>query len=253
MHVTMVKKKLRTAPTAGSAPRPRSISSHAGSGTGSTRSCGRTRTIPRAPAWCSARVSASSARPSSWCATSRARRSTPACCSWCASASVRGSHRSSRHATWTRTTSGGSRAGASLHVAGVQAALLHRLLLPPPPARALVLAGVGRPSARLAADRHEAAVVQRVVRHLVLADVGPHLLRRPVGERVELHERALGRAEGRIELDDGHLGARPRTLVLALAGDPGAERPERAHQRLDLAHTAALLVSIAIEGIEALL
>ena len=50
---------------------------------------GATRTIRAARAWCSARGSASSARRSSWCATSAASRSTPACCSWCASASAR--------------------------------------------------------------------------------------------------------------------------------------------------------------------
>src|SRR4029077_4053049 len=100
------------------------------------------------------------------CATSRARRSTPACCSWCGSASVRTSRRWSRRATSTRTTSGGSSSGASLHVAGVETALLHGLLFPPPAAGALVLARVGRAGARLTTDRHETAIVQRVVRHV---------------------------------------------------------------------------------------
>src|SRR5262249_60970773 len=88
---------------------------------------------------------------------------------------------------------GGPTPAASLPVAGVETALLHGLLFPPPATGALVLARVGRASARLTADRHEAAIVERVVRHVVLADVRPHLLRPPVGERVELDERPLGR------------------------------------------------------------
>src|SRR5207244_3885992 len=80
-----------------------------------------------------------------------------------------------------------------LHVAGVQAALLERLLLPPPAPLALVLPGVDRPSARLAADREEAALVEGVVGHLVLAALGLTVRRRPVRSRVELDERALGR------------------------------------------------------------
>src|SRR5207244_2385465 len=135
-----------------------------------------------------------------------------------------------------------------LHVAGVQAALLERLLLPPPAPLALVLPGVDRPRARLAADREEAALVEGVVGHLMLADVGPHLLRRPVRERVELDERALGRPEGGIELYDGHLGPRARTLVPALARHPRFQRTERAHQRLHLPNAAALLVTILVEG-----
>ena len=87
----------------------------------------------------------------------------------------------------------------------------------------------------------------------MLADVGPHLPRGPVGERVELDERTLGRAEGRIELDDGDFGAGAGALVAALARHPRAERPERSHQRLDLADAAAFLVPVLVEGEEPLL
>src|SRR4030095_5134315 len=97
-----------------------------------------------------------------------------------------------------------------LHVAGVQPTLLECLFLPPPATLTLVLAGVHRPRAWLATDRHEATIVEHVVGHVVLADVRPHLLGCPVGDRVELHERALGGAEGGVHLYDGYLGARSR-------------------------------------------
>src|SRR5262249_14854802 len=67
------------------------------------------------------------------------------------------------------------RAVLLLDVAGVETAFLQGLLFPPPAAFALVLAGVDGARAGFAADRVEAAIVERVVRHLVLADVGPHL------------------------------------------------------------------------------
>src|SRR5262249_43060792 len=65
--------------------------------------------------------------------------------------------------------------GLLLHVAGVETALLHGLLFPPPAAGALVLARVGRASARLTADRHEAAIVDPLLRHIALPHVRPHL------------------------------------------------------------------------------
>src|SRR5687767_13758338 len=66
----------------------------------------------------------------------------------------------------------------------VQAAFFLGAVLPPPAAFALVLAGKDRARARLAADRYEAALVQRVVGDVVLADVGPRAGRAPVGERI---------------------------------------------------------------------
>src|SRR4051812_45505028 len=53
-----------------------------------------------------------------------------------------------------------------------------------PGVRPATLAALGRQRAVRAADRVVAAVVERVVRQLVLVDVGPHLRVRPVGERV---------------------------------------------------------------------
>src|SRR5206468_5150999 len=91
-----------------------------------------------------------------------------------------------------------------LDVAGVETALFEGLLFPPPAALALVLAGVDGAGAGFAADRVEAAIMERVVGYVVLADVCPHLARGPVGERVELDQRTLGRAEGGVELHHGN-------------------------------------------------
>ena len=76
--------------------------------------------------------------------------------------------------------------------------------------------------AGLAADRDEAPIVERVVGHVVIADVRPHLRRGPVAERVELEQRTLGRPERLVELDHRHVGPRSRALILALAGDPAS-------------------------------
>src|SRR4051794_20451285 len=73
----------------------------------------------------------------------------------------------------------------------VDPALLRCVRLPPPAARAARLARRSRPRARRAADRLVAAVVERVVGHLALAHVLPDLVLRPLGERVELHDRAV--------------------------------------------------------------
>jgi hypothetical protein len=78
------------------------------------------------------------------------------------------------------------------------------------------------------ADRLVAAVVQLVVRQAPLADVGPAVLVRPVGERVRLPELVrLVPAELR------RVRAR-RRLVAADPGDPAVEVEERAVQRLEL-------------------
>src|SRR5262245_35353692 len=107
-----------------------------------------------------------------------------------------------------------------------------------------MLTGIYRTRAGLAADGNEPAIVQRVVRDVIVADVSPDLRRRPETERVELHEWPLGRAERAIELNDRNIGARARALVLTLSGDPGLERRERAHQRLDFPDAAAFLVAV---------
>src|SRR5689334_17902209 len=71
----------------------------------------------------------------------------------------------------------------------VQAALLLRTARPA--AGPLVLAGHHRPRTRPAADARVVAVVQRVVRHVVLGDEVPHVLARPGEQRVDLVQAEL--------------------------------------------------------------
>src|SRR5204862_6683032 len=89
-------------------------------------------------------------------------------------------------------------------VAGVEAALLLGGVLPPPAALALRLAGRDRAGAGGAADRDEAALVERADRRRALAQVGPQLLVAPAGQRVELDQRAGDPEEDRILLDHRH-------------------------------------------------
>ena len=123
-------------------------------------------------------------------------------------------------------------------------------LLPPPAPGALVLAGLDRPGARRAADRRVAAVVEGVVGQVVLADVGPDPVARPVGERRDLPDRRRAADPGPLF---GGLGA-GRDLVAAKAGDPAVDRRERPPERLDLADVAALraVLDRLVEEVQAL-
>src|SRR5438445_11054035 len=67
----------------------------------------------------------------------------------------------------------------------VHAALLGCIRLPPPAAGAVVLALADRARARCATDRRVALRVQPVHGDAVLAQVGPDLALRPLGERVQ--------------------------------------------------------------------
>src|SRR5262245_25137309 len=116
----------------------------------------------------------------------------------------------------------------------VDPALLRRVRLPPPAAGPTGLAGPDRARARRAADRRVALLVERVRRHLALADVLPDLLLRPLRERVELHDRAVVV----VDLDLADVGA-ARPLVSPEAGDPRVESREVLRQRLHLADVAA--------------
>ena len=71
-------------------------------------------------------------------------------------------------------------------------ALLVLGLLPPPAPGARVLAGAHRAAAGLAADRAVALVVEGVVRDAVHAQVVPHRLFGPGGERVEFLQAVPG-------------------------------------------------------------
>ena len=115
-----------------------------------------------------------------------------------------------------------------------------------------MLAGQDGLGAGFAADRDEAALVQRVYRQAERPDGVPDVLRAGVGQWIELHQRGTALApEGRVELHHRHVAA-GRALVAALAGDPGLESRELARERRDLAHAAALLVAVLIEAEQAL-
>ena len=88
--------------------------------------------------------------------------------------------------------------------------------------------------ARRAADRGVALRVERMDGHVVLPHVVPHLVLRPLRERVQLHDRAVVV----VDLDLADVGA-ARPLVAAQAGDPGVDAAEVPRQRLHLAHVAA--------------
>src|SRR5580765_6264216 len=90
----------------------------------------------------------------------------------------------------------------------VQSTFLLLRALPPPPPGAHVLARLHRPRAGCAADRAVALVVEPVVRHVVLAEVAPHLGLRPGGERIEFLQ-----AVRRVVLLLGELGAARRLLA----------------------------------------
>src|SRR5581483_11351153 len=132
----------------------------------------------------------------------------------------------------------------------VDPALLRCVRLPPPAACARRLVGRDRARARRAADRLVAAVVERVVRDVALAHVVPDLLLRPLGERVELHDRAVVV----IDLDLADVRAR-RPLVPAEAGDPRVERVQVLRQRQHLADLAAEepVLDLAVEEIRPVL
>src|SRR5204863_6353410 len=110
--------------------------------------------------------------------------------------------------------------------------------LPPPAPGAHVLSSDSGPGAGRAADGAVALVVERVVGHFEGADVLPHLVFAPVGERIELDDPALG-----VEFLEFQIGARDG-LLAALAGDPGFLAPERAIERFDFADVAATLAQL---------
>ena len=104
--------------------------------------------------------------------------------------------------------------------------------------------GSGFDGAGPAADRRVALVDQRVHQHVVLVDVGLHLLVAPRGERVELHQAVL-------LVEGDQRGVRPgRRLDPAHAGDPRVVAGQRLAQRDDLAQEAAL-VGVAGEQVAA--
>src|SRR6478609_3222555 len=99
-------------------------------------------------------------------------------------------------------------------------------VFPPPAAGALVLAGAGRAGAGLTTDGDVPEIVERVVRHLLVAQVRPNVGQALLGQRVHLQDAAVDALIG-VELHERHVGAR-RALIAPLPGDPRGVAREHA-------------------------
>src|SRR5215471_8095600 len=124
-------------------------------------------------------------------------------------------------------------------VGDVEPALLDVRLLPPPPARALVLARLDGPRAWCAADGCVATFVQRVIVEPVLADVIPHPVPTPGDERRDLRDAAMRD----VRLDHWRAPA-AGGLVPPQPRHPGIVALQRPGERSHLAHLAAPLAQL---------
>src|SRR5690348_7748415 len=116
----------------------------------------------------------------------------------------------------------------------MHAALLGRILLPPPTAGPGVLARLHGTGARRAAHADVAFFVERVAGYAVDPDVVPDLVGRPIGQGVEFDNGAVVV----VQLDLADVDARG-PLIAAQAGDPGVHRLQGALERAHLTHLAA--------------
>src|SRR5439155_13706242 len=116
---------------------------------------------------------------------------------------------------------------------GVQAAL--RLLETGPAPGARVFARQDRAGAVGAANAWVVLIVERIIEHVVGADVVPDLVPGPIGQRVQFRQLEFG-----VPLELASALTRG-SLVAADAGDPGVELLQLRLQRLDLAQVAALV------------
>src|ERR1700722_6207657 len=131
----------------------------------------------------------------------------------------------------------------------MQAALAGFAALPPPAARADVLAGLHCTRARGAADARKAAVMQCVVRQALSADVVPHLVLRPFEQRTHLVKTIFAVPfHGRRQRPAGR-------LTPPNARNPGAAACDGAAERLHFAHPAApaTLIETVAESVDAVL
>src|SRR5580658_1693765 len=91
-----------------------------------------------------------------------------------------------------------------------------------PAPRPFIFAARGFARAGQAADGPVALVVQRIERNLVLTDVPPNRLARPVGHRVQLHNVGAALSIQRVEFDQADVGAGAR-LMAPEACDPALQ------------------------------
>ncbi|CAK7255183.1 exported protein of unknown function [Shinella sp. WSC3-e] len=131
----------------------------------------------------------------------------------------------------------------------MQAAFALLVVLPPPAAGALGLAGLDGARTGFAADRGIAAPVHRVHRNRIVGDIGLDALDVPVGQRIDLDQAAFG-----VELRERRVGT-VAGLAAAKAGDPEGCPFECARKRLQLAHAATGVARLdaLVEAVEAVL
>jgi acylpyruvate hydrolase len=128
-----------------------------------------------------------------------------------------------------------SDAGAVGLLVPMQTTLLGLRILPPPAARARVLSRLHGPCAGRAAHAGKSLGVKPVHRQAVRPHVLPHLIRRPIHQRVDLHEATI-----RVDLDLARLAARD-ALLPAEPGHVGVQLCQVAAIWLHLAQATAEL------------
>ena len=106
-------------------------------------------------------------------------------------------------------------------------------LFPPPPAGAWFLPWLNGPGAGGTANADKTLVVQLVVRHLVLLQVGEHLVEGPVDDRVEFDKLEIIVPFQQVEA--ASVGA----LAGTQTGYPDIHSPQRARQRQYFSDMAA--------------
>src|ERR1039458_51372 len=121
----------------------------------------------------------------------------------------------------------------------VQSAFLFREARPSTRARIFPWLHLAR--AIRAADTRIILFMQRVVEHVVFADIFPHVFPGPVRDRIHFHQ-----AEFIVPFDFLGVGAR-RGLIAADSGGPSSQRAEFRLERFDFAQLATL---VRIDGPE---
>src|SRR6478672_13932005 len=104
-----------------------------------------------------------------------------------------------------------------------------------PSSGASIFSGINRARAMCATDAGVIAVMERVVRNIILHHITPHHFASPISQRADLHQ-----TEFRVPIYFANRSALSG-LSAANRGDPGIKRRQLPPQWLDLADGAALV------------